>query len=181
MEAILDAGTDIIQLREKDAEGGDLLQWGEAFAAAARRHGTLFIMNDRPDVAVALEADGVHVGQNDLSPAVTRRLVGPAMLIGLSTHSEDQLRGASPQADYVCVGPVYETPSKPGRPAVGVDLVRVAAAHEQRPWFAIGGIDPETLSSVVSAGAGRIVVVRAVTEALDAAKAVRRLLAALPA
>jgi len=103
------------------------------------------------------------------------------MLIGLSTHSEDQLRGASPQADYVCVGPVYETPSKPGRPAVGVDLVRVAAAHEQRPWFAIGGIDPETLSSVVSAGAGRIVVVRAVTEALDAAKAVRRLLAALPA
>jgi thiamine-phosphate pyrophosphorylase len=181
LEAILDAGTDIIQLREKDAEGGDLLQWGEAFAAAARRHGALFITNDRPDVAVALEADGVHVGQNDLPPTVTRRLVGPAMLIGLSTHSEDQLRGASPQADYVCVGPVYETPSKPGRPAVGVDLVRVAAAHEQRPWFAIGGIDPETLSSVVSAGAGRIVVVRAVTEALDAAKAVRRLLAALPA
>jgi thiamine-phosphate pyrophosphorylase len=181
LEAILDAGTDIIQLREKDAEGGDLLQWGEAFAAAARRHGALFIMNDRPDVAVALGADGVHVGQNDLPPAVTRRLVGPAMLIGLSTHSEDQLRGASPQADYVCVGPVYETPSKPGRPAVGVDLVRVAAAHEQRPWFAIGGIDPETLSSVVSAGARRIVVVRAVAEALDAAKAVRRLLAALPA
>ena len=181
LEAILDAGTDIIQLREKDAEGADLLQWGEAFAAAAQRHGALFIMNDRPDVAVALEADGVHVGQNDLPPAVTRRLVGPAMLIGLSTHSEDQLRGASPQADYVCIGPVYETPSKPGRPAVGVHLVRVAAAHEQRPWFAIGGIDPETLGSVVSAGAGRIVVVRAVTEALDAAKAVRRLLAALPA
>src|SRR3989454_11330472 len=110
LEAILDAGTDIIQLREKDAEGGDLLQWGEAFAAAARRHGALFIMNDRPDVAVALEADGVHVGQNDLSPAGTRGLGGPALLIGLSTHSEGPLPGASPQAGYVCVGPVYETP-----------------------------------------------------------------------
>ncbi|SRR5712691_9852538 len=180
LEAILGAGTDIIQLREKDAEGGDLLRWGETFSEAARRHGALFIMNDRPDVAVALEADGVHVGQNDLPPAVTRKLVGPAMLIGVSTHSEDQLRGASPQADYVCVGPVHETPTKPGRPAVGVDLVWVAAAQEQRPWFAIGGIAPATLGSVVSAGAGRIVVVRAVTEALDPAKAVRTLLAALP-
>jgi len=181
LEAVLVAGTDIIQLREKDAEGGELLRWGEAFAAAARRHGALFIMNDRPDVAVALEADGVHVGQNDLPPAVTRRLVGTAMLIGLSTHSEGQLRGASPQADYVCVGPVHETPTKPGRPAVGVDLVRMAAAHEQRPWFAIGGIDQETLGPVVSAGARRIVVVGALTEALDPAKAVRGLLEALPA
>src|SRR2546426_6524547 len=89
LEAVLGAGTDIIQLREKDAEGGDLLRWGETFGAAARRHGALFIMNDRPDVAVALDADGVHVGQDDLPPAVTRSLVGASMLIGLSTHSED--------------------------------------------------------------------------------------------
>jgi len=180
LEAVLGAGTDIIQLREKETEGGDLLRWGEVFATAARRHGALFVVNDRPDVAVALGADGVHVGQDDLPPAVTRRLVGPAMIIGLSTHSEDQLRGASPQADYVCVGPVYETPTKPGRPAVGLDLVQFAAANEQRPWFAIGGIDAETLGPVVAAGARRIVVVRAVTSAEDPGEAVRGLLAALP-
>jgi len=180
LEAVLGAGTDIIQLREKETEGGDLLRWGEVFATAARRHGALFVVNDRPDVAVALGADGVHVGQDDLPPAVTRRLVGPAMIIGLSTHSEDQLRGASPQADYVCVGPVHETPTKPGRPAVGLELVRFAAANEQRPWFAIGGIDAETLGPVVAAGARRIVVVRAVTSAEDPGEAVRGLLAALP-
>ena len=176
LETILQAGTDVIQLREKDAEGGDLLRWGEVFLAAARRHGALFVVNDRPDVAAALEADGVHVGQNDLPPAVTRRLVGPAMIIGLSTHSAEQLRGASPQADYVCVGPVHETTTKPGRPAVGLDLVRVAATHERRAWFAIGGINRETVGPVLSAGARRVVVVRAVTEAPDPAEAVRELL-----
>jgi thiamine-phosphate pyrophosphorylase len=178
---ILEAGVDAIQLREKDAEAGDLLHWGEAFREAAREHGALFVVNDRPDVAVALGADGVHVGQNDLPVETTRRLVGPDMLIGLSTHDEDQLRSASGQADYVCVGPVYETPTKPGRAAAGLDLVALAAGHERRPWFAIGGIDPGTLPAVVSAGARRIVVVRAVTEAASAAAAVRSLLAGLPA
>jgi thiamine-phosphate pyrophosphorylase len=176
LETILEAGTDVIQLREKDAEGGDLLRWGEVFLAAARRHGALFVVNDRPDVAVALGADGVHLGQGDLPPTVTRRLVGPAMIIGLSTHSEEQLRGASPQADYVCVGPVNETTTKPGRPAVGLDLVRLASTHEQRAWFAIGGINRETVGPVRSAGARRVAVVRAVTDAPDPAKAVRELL-----
>jgi thiamine-phosphate pyrophosphorylase len=180
LEAILEAGTDIVQLREKDAEAGDLLRWGEVFKVAADRHGALFVVNDRPDVAVALEADGVHVGQNDIPPEVTRRLVGPDLIVGLSTHSQEQLRAASPRADYVCVGPVHTTPTKPGRPAVGLDLVRTAARRERRPWFAIGGIDPRTLPDVVEHGARRIVVVRAVTESDDPGKAVRTLLAGLP-
>jgi thiamine-phosphate pyrophosphorylase len=180
LEAILEAGADIVQLREKEAEAGDLLGWGATFRQAAHRHDALFVLNDRPDVAVALEADGVHGGQNDLPPEVTRRLVGPDLLVGLSTHSEDQLRAASPQADYVCVGPVHATPTKPGRPAVGLDLVRTAASRERRPWFAIGGIDPETLPDVVRCGARRVVVVRAVTEAPDAGEAVRNLRAGLP-
>jgi thiamine-phosphate pyrophosphorylase len=180
LEAILEAGTDIVQLREKDAEAGDLLKWGASFREAADRHRALFVVNDRPDLAVALQADGVHVGQNDMPPELTRRLVGPELIIGLSTHSEEQLRGASPQADYVCAGPVHATPTKPGRPAVGVDLVRIAAAHERRPWFAIGGINGETLPAVVESGARRVVVVRAVTEADDPGEAVRGLLAGLP-
>ena len=180
LEAILDAGTDIVQLREKDAEAGHLLRWGEVFHAAADRHGALFVVNDRPDVAVALEADGVHVGQNDMPAELTRRLVGPDLIVGLSTHDQEQLRAASPRADYVCVGPVHSTPTKPGRPAAGLDLVRTAAGRERRPWFAIGGIDPQTLPDVVEQGARRIVVVRAVTESDDPGKAVRTLLAGLP-
>jgi thiamine-phosphate pyrophosphorylase len=180
LEAILEAGVDIVQLREKDAEGGDLLRWGEAFRAAASRHGALFVVNDRADVAVAADADGVHMGQGDLTPELTRRLVGPDVIIGLSTHSEDQLHQASGHADYLSVGPVHQTPTKPGRPAVGLPLVAEAAGSESRSWFAIGGINAETLSEVTRAGATRIVVVRAVTEAPDPAAAVRGLLAALP-
>jgi thiamine-phosphate pyrophosphorylase len=180
LDAILGAGTDIVQLREKGAEAGDLLRWGAAFRSAADRHGALFMVNDRPDVAVAVGADGVHLGQNDLPVDLTRRLMGPDVVIGLSTHSESQLRGASAQADYVCVGPVHATPTKPGRPAVGLDLVRMAAQFERRPWFAIGGLDPRTLPDVADAGARRIVVVRAVTEADDPAAAVRALRRALP-
>jgi thiamine-phosphate pyrophosphorylase len=180
LDAILAAGVDIVQLREKEAEAGDLLKWGQVFREAAARHGALFVVNDRPDVAVALGADGVHLGQNDLPVDLTRRLVGPELIVGLSTHGEDQLRAASGQADYVCVGPVHETPTKPGRSAVGLELVRVAASQERRPWFAIGGIDPANLSAVVDAGARRIVVARAVTSSEDPAAAVRRLLAGLP-
>lgn len=180
LEQILDAGVDIIQLREKDAEGGDLLRWAEVFRDATSRHGALFLVNDRADVAVGAYADGVHLGQGDLTPELTRRLVGPDLIIGLSTHSEDQFRGASGHADYVSIGPVYETPTKPGRPAVELSLVAEAARQESRPWFAIGGINAESLSEVTGAGATRIVVVRAVTEAPDPAAAVRELLAALP-
>lgn len=180
LDAILSAGADVVQLREKDAEAGDVLRWSATFRAAADRHGALFFVNDRPDVALAVGADGVHVGQNDLPVAFVRSLVGDDVLIGLSTHDEAQLDGAAEDADHICVGPVHETPTKPGRPATGLDLVRRAARRERRPWFAIGGIDRSNVADVVTAGARRIVVVRAVTGAPDPAAAVRALLAALP-
>jgi thiamine-phosphate pyrophosphorylase len=180
LDAILDAGVGVIQLREKEAEAGDLLRWGRTFREAASRHGALFIVNDRPDVARALDADGVHLGQNDLPPAVAREIVGPDAVIGWSTHGPDQWDAAPPEADYLSVGPVWETPTKAGRPGVGLDAVRYAAASQEgRPWFAIGGIDVGNVAEVAGAGATRIVVVRAVTEARDPAAAVRTLRAGL--
>ena len=180
LEAILAAGVDIVQLREKEAEAGDLLRWAPVFRAAADRHGSLFILNDRPDVALAAAADGVHVGQNDLPVAAVRRVLGPEPLIGLSTHRAAEWDAAPPEADHLTAGPVWETPTKPGRPAAGLGHVRHAAASATRPWFAIGGIDPTNVGEVVEAGATRIVVVRAVTEAADPAAAVRLLLDRLP-
>jgi len=180
LDAILGAGVDIVQLREKEAEAGDLLRWGEVFAGAAERHGALFTINDRPDVALALGADGVHVGQNDLPPRVAREILGPDSIVGLSCHSPEQLDTAPDEADYVTAGPVHATPTKPGRPGTGLEVVRHAAATVGGPWFAIGGIDRTTLSEAVEAGARRIVVVRAVTEAADPAEAVAALLDVLP-
>ena len=180
LDSVLRAGADVVQLREKEAEAGDILRWGAVFRDAADRHGALFVVNDRPDLATVLGADGVHVGQNDLPVGVVRDLAGPDVLVGLSTHDEAQLRGAPAEADYVCVGPVHETPTKAGPPATGLSLVRTAAATERRPWFAIGGIDPATLPDVAAAGARRIVVVRAVTTAHDPARAVGELLSLLP-
>lgn len=169
---ILDAGVDIIQLREKDAEVADLLRWGEVFREAAARNGALFILNDRPDVALALDADGVHVGQGDLPAYEARRFVGPDLIVGLSTHSREQLDAAPPEADYLCAGPVWETPTKPGRPAAGLDYVRYAATSgETRPWFAIGGINGSNLEKILAAGARRIVVVRAVTDSVEPSRA----------
>ncbi|MGH2678374.1 MAG: thiamine phosphate synthase [Actinomycetota bacterium] len=181
LDSILGAGVAVIQLREKEAEAGDLLRWGETFRDAAERHGALFIVNDRPDVALALGAHGVHLGQGDLQPSVARDILGDDVIIGLSTHSPAQWDAAAPEADYLCIGPVWETPTKPGRPAAGLAAVGHAArSGETRPWFAIGGITEENLSEVVAAGATRIVVVRAVTEAHDLAGAVRSLLDGLP-
>jgi thiamine-phosphate pyrophosphorylase len=173
---ILDAGVDIIQLREKDAEVADLLRWGEVFREAAARNGALFILNDRPDVALALGADGVHLGQEDMPLDEARAFLGAEAILGLSTHSPKQWDSAPPEADYLCAGPVWETPTKPGRPAAGLDYVRYAAAsHETRPWFAIGGINESNLSQVMDVGATRIVVVRAVVEDSVPARAVRSL------
>ncbi|MFL5800002.1 MAG: thiamine phosphate synthase [Actinomycetota bacterium] len=179
LDAILEAGVDVVQLREKDAEAGDLMRWSEVFQKAAERHGALFTVNDRADVALAAGADGVHVGQNDLSPAFASEILGPDAIVGLSCHSPGQLDAAAPEADYVTAGPIHATPTKPGRPGTGLEVVRHAAATVDRPWFAIGGVDPGTLPEAVDAGARRIVVVRAVTEAPDPAAAVRALLAAL--
>jgi thiamine-phosphate pyrophosphorylase len=133
---------------------------------AADRYGALFMVNDRPDVAIAAGADGVHLGQNDLPPAWARRVVGPDLLIGLSTHSVAEFDAGAPEADYLCVGPVFATPTKPGRRATGLGIVTHASSRaregfEKRPWFAIGGVDGTSLPGVRSAGAERIVVVRA--------------------
>ena len=178
---ILDAGVDIVQLREKDAEVADLLRWGEIFREAAARNGALFILNDRPDVALALDADGVHLGQEDMPLDEARAFMGPDAILGRSTHSPDQWDSAAHDADYLCAGPVWETPTKPGRPAAGLDYVRYAAkSEEKRPWFAIGGINESNLPEVVEAGATRIVVVRAVTEDSDPRAAVAGLSARLP-
>ncbi|MFN2582075.1 MAG: thiamine phosphate synthase [Candidatus Dormibacteria bacterium] len=167
VDAVLRGGADIIQLRDKQAEAGDLLRWSETFRNAAERYAALFIVNDRPDVSLAAGADGVHLGQNDLPLAVAREILGGESIIGLSTHSIEQLSAAPPEADYLCAGPVYETPTKPGRRASGLELVRAATTRsesglETRPWFAIGGIDEHTLPSVLDAGARRVAVVRAV-------------------
>jgi thiamine-phosphate pyrophosphorylase len=182
LDAILGAGVDVVQLREKVAEAGDLLWWGETFRDAAERHGALFVVNDRPDVAYALDADGVHLGQGDLPPRVAREIVGDDAIIGLSTHSPAQWDAAAPEADYLCIGPVWETPTKPGRPAAGLDAVRHSAASgETRPWFAIGGISDRNLPDVMEAGATRIVVVRAITDATEPREVSRSLRAALAA
>jgi thiamine-phosphate pyrophosphorylase len=184
LDVVLGAGVDIVQLREKYAEAGDLLRWSKVFRTAADRHGALFVLNDRPDVGLAAGADGVHVGQNDLPPKLARRIVGADLIIGLSTHSAEQYDTAPPDADYLCAGPVHATPTKPGRMATGLGLVHHAASRqhdgsERRPWFAIGGIEPTTLPDVVAAGAARVVVVRAITAEPDPASAVRTLVAGL--
>ena len=170
-------------MREKDAEAGDLLRWSRDFRAAADRWDALFVLNDRPDVAIAAGADGVHIGQNDLPPSSARQIVGADVLIGLSTHSRAEFDAGAPEADYLCVGPLAATPTKPGRPATGLEIVIHAASRaqegtERRPWFAIGGIDVESLAGVLGAGAARVAVVRAAA-VRDPGDAVRALVAGL--
>jgi thiamine-phosphate pyrophosphorylase len=153
----------------------------EVLADAARRHGALFAVNDRADIARAAGADILHLGQDDLPLSVARDVIGPEPLIGRSTHDAEQAGAAEDEAvDYFCVGPCWPTPTKPGRTAPGLDLVRTAAAlNGDTPWFAIGGIDLDRVPEVLAAGARRIVVVRAITAAEDPAAAARALLNAL--
>jgi thiamine-phosphate pyrophosphorylase len=176
----LAGGVDLIQLRMKDTGDDEIVAAGRRFATAAAEHGALFILNDRPDLVEAAGADGVHVGQDDASVVDARRIVGPELIIGLSTHSPSQVDAASGAGvDYIGVGPVHATPTKPGRPAVGLELVRYAAAHATVPFFAIGGISPANVHAVREAGATRIAVVRALTEAGDVELAARSLRAAI--
>lgn len=182
LDAVLGAGVDVVQLRDKAAGDAVLLAAAAAFRAACDRHGALFIVNDRPDLARAAGADGVHVGQDDGSIAAARAAAGPGLLVGRSTHTAAQVDAAHAQgADYLGVGPVHATPTKPGRPAVGLDLVAYAAAAATRPWFAIGGIDPGTAAAAAAAGARRVAVVRAIVDAPDPPAAVREIRSALGA
>ena len=189
-DAVLAGGVDIIQLRDKGSVGehrfGPLEAGGELAALeiltdAARRHGALVAVNDRADIARAAGADVLHLGQDDLPPALAREIVGSEMLIGRSTHEiGEAARALMEDVDYFCVGPCWPTPTKPGRPAPGLDLVRsVTSMDPDKPWFAIGGIDEHRLGEVLDAGARRVVVVRAITEAADPGAAARRLRAAL--
>lgn len=165
-----------MQLREKRLGDEELTAVADAARALCERIGAMLIVNDRPWAAVEARADGVHVGQDDLPAEEVREIVGPAMLIGLSTHSPAEIDAADPAlVDYIGVGPVYETPTKAGRPAVGLELVRYAAAHARVPFFAIGGLDASNVPDVTAAGAERIVVLRAIAEAADPEAAARKL------
>ena len=178
LDAALRGGVDIVQLRMKHAGDEEILDAASLVSGACREYDALFILNDRPDLAAVAGADGVHIGQDDASVAEARVAVGAERIVGLSTHSREQVDAAGEAGvDYIGVGPVYETPTKPGRPAVGLDLVRYAANHARLPFFAIGGIDPPRAHEVVRAGAERIAVVRALTESPDpegSARALRR-------
>lgn len=177
---VLDAGVQMVQLREKQMEAGPLLRIARLVRKRTAAAGALFIINDRVDVAMAAGADGVHLGQQDLPAAEARRQAGDELLIGLSTHSVSQLDSAmASPADYCAVGPVFATPTKPGRPAVGLDLVRAAAGRTAKPVFAIGGIDTTNVAEVLDAGARRVSVVRALTQSEDPGAAARELRKAL--
>ncbi|MFE6911647.1 thiamine phosphate synthase [Streptomyces erythrochromogenes] len=170
LDAVLAGGVDIVQLRDKGMEAGEELEHLQVFAEAARRHGRLLAVNDRADVAHAIGSDVLHLGQGDIPVPAARAILGGQVLIGRSCHAEDEVAAAAaePGVDYFCTGPCWPTPTKPGRHAPGLDLVRYAASLEQdRPWFAIGGIDATNLDEVLDAGATRVVVVRAITEASD--------------
>jgi len=178
LEPALRGGVDIFQLRDKDASDDELLRAAQHARSLCDRHGALFVLNDRPDLAVAVRADGVHLGQDDMPLEEARAIVGPEMLIGRSTHSAEQIDHAH-GADYIGVGPVHATPTKLGRPAVGLDLVRHATACAAVPFFAIGGIDETNIGAVAAAGATRAAVVRAIGDAADPEAAARGLRAAL--
>ena len=177
LDAALHGGADLIQLRDKTLDDAGLIEAATVFRAAADAHGALFILNDRPDLVEACAADGVHVGQDDDSPAAARAAVGPDRIVGRSTHAPFQADAADadPDVDYMAVGPVHATPTKPGRPAAGLDYVAYAARTVSTPWFAIGGLDAHTLPAAVAAGARRAVVVRAITDAADPEAAAREL------
>jgi thiamine-phosphate pyrophosphorylase len=167
LEAALIGGVDMVQLRDPSLDDAALLRRAGAWRELCDRHDALLWINDRPDLAVAAGADGVHVGQDDMPVEQVRAEVGEDFLIGISTHSVEQLDAAIVAgADQLSVGPVWETPTKPGRPAAGLEYVRaVAERRPPRPWFAIGGIDGSNAEEVLRAGAERIVVVRAIREA----------------
>ena len=173
-EAALRGGVDVVQLRDNSATDDELLEAGRELRRLCTAYDALFIVNDFPELAVRVNADGVHVGQDDVSVGEARRLVGENRLVGLSTHCASDIAAAA-GVDYLGVGPIYATPTKPGRPAVGLGLVAEATRSAQVPWFAIGGIDAHTITAVIAAGALRVAVVRAIRDVRDPLGATRDL------
>jgi thiamine-phosphate pyrophosphorylase len=174
LEAAVSGGVDIVQIRDKVLDDRELLPILEQTRDLTRRLGVPLVVNDRPDLAAACQADFVHVGQEDVPIAEARRY---GVRVGLSTHAQQEIDSAD--ADYIAVGPVYPTPTKAGRPAVGLELVRYASSRARVPWFAIGGIDETNAADVVAAGATRLAVVRAIGDAADPEAAAQRLRSAL--
>ena len=186
--AAVAGGAGIVQLREKERRDEHIAALASDLARVCAAVGALFIVNDSPTLAVEAGADGVHVGQDDMPVAEARSIVGDEMLIGLSTHARTEIdavraseRDGSPLVDYIGVGPVHETPTKPGRPAVGTELVAYAAARAAVPFFAIGGLDASNLHEVLEVGATRAVILRAIADSQDPERAARELRAQLDA
>ena len=178
--ACIRGGVDVVQLRDKALDARRLLTRAAVVRDVCREHGVPFILNDRPDLALECGADGVHVGQDDAPPRLARRLLGPDAVIGLSTHDPAQLTASLAEpVDYVSAGPVSPTPTKPGRPGVGLGYVTHAAGHAGRPFFVTGGVTPDTVPEMAAAGATRFVVVRYLTEAADPETAAARLAEAI--
>ena len=168
LRSALGGGVDILQIREKEMGRAEIERSAGTFRRVCDTFSTLFIVNDDPDLARVCDADGVHVGQDDTSAEQAREILGPDAIIGLSTHSEEQIAAATERpVDYISVGPIWETPTKAGRPAVGLELIEHAAEHSAHPFFAIGGIDAGNAEQAVRAGARRMCVVRAVRDAAD--------------
>ena len=166
LQAVLTGGVDIVQLREKELDDDVITRSARTFRRLCDTYSALFIVNDDPDLAHRCDADGVHLGQDDMPVVEARELLGAEAIIGLSTHSEEQIDVAAPApVDYISVGPIWETPTKEGRPGVGLGLIEYAAAHSAHPFFAIGGIDPANAAEVVAAGATRLASVRAIRDA----------------
>jgi len=172
LRAALSGGADIVQLREKELGRAAIERAAETFRRVADNYSALFIVNDDPDLARSCDADGVHVGQDDADAEEARALLGPEAIIGLSTHSEEQIAASTRRpVDYISVGPIWETPTKAGRPGVGLELITHAAMQAPHPFFAIGGIDSTNAEQVVRAGAERLCAVRAIRDAADPAAA----------
>ncbi len=180
LNAAMAAGSWMVELRDREQPRSVIERSGRTFRRLANTYVALFIVNDDPYLARELSADGVHLGQDDMDPVEARRIMGPDAIIGLSTHSREQIEAAAEQPiDYISVGPIWETPTKEGRPATGLELIRTAAEIAKLPWFAIGGIDTANVGEVVEAGAERICVVRAIRDADDPRSAATRLFAAV--
>jgi thiamine-phosphate pyrophosphorylase len=172
LDACIAGGVDVVQLRDKDLDARDLVERGRLAARVCAEHGVPFIVNDRPDLALEIGADGVHVGQHDATPALARRILGPAAIVGLSTHAPVELESSREEpVDYVSAGPVAPTPTKPGRAGTGLPYITFAVTQARRPVFVTGGVTPETVPELAVAGARHFVVVRFLTEADDPKRA----------